>query len=340
MTQSHVTIVADDLTGALDAAAPLSRSDAPVVVSMTEVAESRLSLSTETRDGVSSGEAASRVAEFFAVRRDQIGRSGLWIKKIDSMLRGPWAEETAAIAQEFEHVVVAPAFPEMGRRTVDGRQQASSTLGTWHDIGEPISTSLLRAGLVSKPWRMDETPPDAKILVADAMTPSHLDRITRSMSSKGSVLWVGSGGIAEALAGRTPFTPAPATDLFLIGTRHIVTQHQTERLKAHCAWARVVDPAQDVTSAWEAVAALDAAIMELLGKPLPQSIFVTGGATLARLKTLASVDQLHTIGRIAPGLPVSFIRGGPWSGVMVISKSGGFGDPELLVRLAVNETAN
>lgn len=338
MTLSHVTIVADDLTGALDAAAPLARSEAPIVVSMTEVAASRLSVSTETRDGVSPVEAARRVAEFIAARRDRIGQSGLWIKKIDSMLRGPWAGETAAAARGFDRIVVAPAFPEMGRRTVNGRQQALGADNKWLDVGNPIATSLQHAGLLSAPWRIDETPPEARILVADAVTPEHLDRVTKLLASKASVLWVGSGGLAEALAGRAPFTPVPATNLFLIGTRHAVTQRQTERLKAQCAWAQVIDPARGSSSEREAAAALNNAITELLDGPVPAGVLVTGGATLARLINLAEVDQLDTIGRIAPGLPVSYIRGGAWDGGRVISKSGGFGDPDLLVRIAVKES--
>ncbi|MDP2050590.1 four-carbon acid sugar kinase family protein [Cypionkella sp.] len=336
MTPSHVTILSDDLTGALDAAAPLAQHDAPIVVSMTEVAASRLAVSTETRDGVSRDEAARRVAEFIAARRDRIGQSGLWIKKIDSMLRGPWAAETAAAARDFDCIVVAPAFPEMGRRTVNGRQQVLGADSKWQDVGEPIATALQRAGLHSAPWRIDETPPEARILVADAVTPEHLDRVTRSLASKASVLWVGSGGVAEALAGRTPFIPAPTTDLFLIGTRHPVTQCQTARLEAQCAWARLVDPAREVIGAREAAVALNYAIVELLEGTVPVSVLVTGGATLAWLTKLAAVDQLHTIGRIAPGLPVSYIHGGAWHGVIVISKSGGFGDPDLLVRLALS----
>ncbi|PIV80210.1 MAG: hypothetical protein COW54_00005 [Rhodobacteraceae bacterium CG17_big_fil_post_rev_8_21_14_2_50_63_15] len=334
---SHVTIVADDLTGALDAAAPLAQRNAPIVVSMTEVAASRLSVSTETRDGLSGEEAARRVAKFVAARQDRIGQSGLWIKKIDSMLRGPWAAETAAAATGFDRIVVAPAFPEMGRRTVNGRQKALSADIKWLDVGEPIATSLQRAGLNSVPWRTDEAPPEARILVADAMTPEHLDRVAQSLASCASVLWVGSGGVAEALASRAPFIPAPIPDLFLIGTRHAVTKHQTERLEARCAWAHVVDPARDVVGGEGAAAALNNAIAGLLGGPMPVCVFVTGGATLARLTRLAAVDQLHTVGRIAPGLPISFIRGGAWHGVTVISKSGGFGDPDLLVRLALSK---
>jgi uncharacterized protein YgbK (DUF1537 family) len=333
---SHVTIVADDLTGALDAAAPLAQSDAPIVVSMTEITANRLSVSTETRDGISQDEAARRVAELVAPRQDRIGQSGLWIKKIDSMLRGPWAAETAAAATGFDRIVVVPAFPEMGRRTVNGRQQALSADSQWLDVGEPIATSLQRAGLNSAPWRIDEVPPEARILVADALTPEHLDRVTQSFASNASVLWVGSAGVAEALAGRAPFIPAPIPDLFLIGTRHTVTKHQTERLEALCAWALVVDPARDLVGGERAAAVLNNAIAGLLEGPVPVSVFVTGGATLARLTRLAAVDQLHTIGRIAPGLPVSFIRGGAWHGVTVISKSGGFGDPDLLVRLALS----
>jgi D-threonate/D-erythronate kinase len=34
-----------------------------------------------------------------------------------------------------------------------------------------------------------------------------------------------------------------------------------------------------------------------------------------------------------PGAPRSVLRGGSWNGTVVISKSGAFGDPGLLIRL-------
>jgi uncharacterized protein YgbK (DUF1537 family) len=126
---TRLTIVSDDLTGALDATGPLSAPGRPLVVTSDwggpDLGADLLAVSTETREGVTPAEAARRVARVMAVRRAQAGDAGLWLKKIDSMLRGPWPEEVAAsvAAGDFARVVVVPAFPGMGRRTVGGLQE-------------------------------------------------------------------------------------------------------------------------------------------------------------------------------------------------------------------------
>jgi uncharacterized protein YgbK (DUF1537 family) len=61
---------------------------------------------------------------------------------------------------------------------------------------------------------------------------------------------------------------------------------------------------------------------------------VSGGATLHRLVDVLGARSLLVTGEPLPGVPRSVLKGGVWDGVTVISKSGGFGDPALLIRLA------
>jgi uncharacterized protein YgbK (DUF1537 family) len=49
---------------------------------------------------------------------------------------------------------------------------------------------------------------------------------------------------------------------------------------------------------------------------------------------------LQVEGEVLPGLPASRFMGGGWDGVRVVSKSGGFGDPDLLRRLLTREMGN
>jgi D-threonate/D-erythronate kinase len=337
---SPLVILSDDLTGALDATGPLSTPEDPILVTAAfdgpDLGHPRLAVSSETRDGVSTAEAARRVAEIVARRRAAAGPSGLWFKKIDSMLRGPWPEEVAATAAAggFARIVVVPGFPDLGRRTVGGLQEGRRPDGNWSVTGEPIADALRRVGLPSSPWRPEEALPDARTVVADALTTADLDRVAAAFPRDASLLWVGSGGIAEALAGHPPMLPANAPDVFLVGTLHPVTRLQIDRLAREFPRARVVDPVLGLPDAAEAARALDAAIAALLVEPAPRVVLVTGGATLARLMALSGADRLDSIGRISPGLPVSVMRGGPWDGVTIISKSGGLGDPALMTRLA------
>tara|TARA_R110002051_G_scaffold187368_1_gene257048 strand:- start:14574 stop:14996 length:423 start_codon:yes stop_codon:yes gene_type:complete len=63
------------------------------------------------------------------------------------------------------------------------------------------------------------------------------------------------------------------------------------------------------------------------------SLLVTGGDTLSVVLEVTGADSLECIGDAAPGVPVSRIHGGRWHGLTLLSKSGGFGDPALMVRL-------
>ena len=64
--------------------------------------------------------------------------------------------------------------------------------------------------------------------------------------------------------------------------------------------------------------------------PPPGTLLVAGGETLRGLCLALDARGLELQGRIAPGLPRSIVRGGPWDGVTVVSKSGAFGSPTLL----------
>ena len=61
-------------------------------------------------------------------------------------------------------------------------------------------------------------------------------------------------------------------------------------------------------------------------------MIVTGGATLFRLVRALRTERLLVQGELMPGIAVSRPEGGRWPGATVLSKSGAFGAPDLLVR--------
>jgi uncharacterized protein YgbK (DUF1537 family) len=105
-------LIADDLTGALDTAAEFTGVCGALDVAWTEsVPESltgSLAIDTGTRE-CGSDEAAARVGRTAAA----LGGAAIAYKKIDSLMRGPWAAELAAClaAGDWAHCVFAPAFP-------------------------------------------------------------------------------------------------------------------------------------------------------------------------------------------------------------------------------------
>ena len=117
-------IVADDFTGACDTGLQLAAAGLRTRVAMRSVpgvfAEVDVGvLNTETRDS-SPLQARARISAERAFIESCGAR--IWYKKIDSTLRGPFAEEILTLMDMggFERCVFVPAFPAAGRITVGG----------------------------------------------------------------------------------------------------------------------------------------------------------------------------------------------------------------------------
>ena len=136
-------LLADDLTGALDSAAPFS-SWGPIQVAWAEEAfephRSLRALDSDTRD-LSQALAQERVRAW--LERD--GQKGIAFKKIDSLLRGNTMAEldVCCRTERYATIVVAPAFPAQHRITTGGVQRArSSTDEPWREVGPCLATVL------------------------------------------------------------------------------------------------------------------------------------------------------------------------------------------------------
>lgn len=131
MSECRVAIVADDLTGALDAAAPFAQRGATTRVVVTlESLETLLvawqgalpeviAVTSESRHLTASA-AAERV-----LRATQVLARlapAVWFKKIDSTLRGQVVAESLAMRQACgRQLLLAPAVPSQGRTTCNAR---------------------------------------------------------------------------------------------------------------------------------------------------------------------------------------------------------------------------
>ncbi|MCY4453748.1 MAG: hypothetical protein OXC01_17545 [Immundisolibacterales bacterium] len=233
--------MADDLTGALDAAAPFARGGLIVRVhrrvgglpvappgasgpfqpsrSGPPRAEDPRSPGTVLAVSTSSRHLApdaARSAVEAAGRRLRTWSPRLVFKKIDSTLRGPVADEVVAAMQVFERrsALVCPAFPAAGRVVRDGEvhvhgvalreSEYARDLRTPSPV-EPLSALFGRFGAV-RGLQSDETLAGdgiSGITIADAETDAHLSRLAVLVSEHArEVLAVGSDGLATSLAGR------------------------------------------------------------------------------------------------------------------------------------------
>ncbi|KAB0676087.1 four-carbon acid sugar kinase family protein [Aureimonas leprariae] len=349
-------LIADDLTGALDSAAAFASPDAPVPVRWCHVpaAQGSLAYDSGTRE-TEPAEATARLRDLAPL----LGSAGTAIryKKIDSLLRGREAEEIGAILDVLrpEFCVLAPAFPAQNRATRAGRQMVRAPSGEWRPTDADLGARLEATGHLVHRAAPGEAPCPG-ITLFDAETDADLDRIA-STPVPADVVWVGSGGLAAAIARRHAGTarpspqPLPSTILGLFGTDHEVMRGQLKRV---VDWHEIVHDVEAEAGCIErllrergavfltvsvppgtgrgpAADHIGAAFAALAGRLAPPgTLLVAGGETLRRLCDALGAGGLNVTGEVVPGVPRSVLKGGRWDGTAVVSKSGAFGSVDFL----------
>src|SRR5262249_32594868 len=130
-------------------------------------------------------------------------------KKIDSTLRGHWAAETRVMMKELQSraAVIAPAYPPMGRRIVDGQLRTAGRdvdlidhLVGRQDLAvmpiDHVSVEQLREGSANlRDWIMERV--DRKqLFVVDSDNETDLNVVADAVASlTEAVLPVGSAGL-------------------------------------------------------------------------------------------------------------------------------------------------
>lgn len=357
----NVGIIADDLTGALDAAAPFASCEDPVLVSWGDEPPmaTGFAVDSETRQA-SAAEAAQKVASLLP----RLTPCGIAFKKIDSLMRGNTIPELLACCREaaFRTVVIAPAFPQQGRVTRQGRQYAlSNGAEQWRRLEADIPASLARRGVSRRVIARGAELSGDGVLVCDADSDGDLAAIAASAARLAPpVLWCGTAGLARAFGGASATAGAVegSPKLAIIGSRHPATARQTVRLQAllgKIAWVRNAADPETAVAAVRQLLGREGRAALAFGMPTlspdeaadvfrrtfaalariaaPEVIVVVGGDTIFRLCREAGATRLATIGEYSPGIAVSRFLDGAWAGTRVVSKSGAFGDDEMLARI-------
>ena len=338
-SQRRWGMIADDLTGACDAGAAFAAQGFETRVLLEPwpavVKEADLTVvSTESRDDASD-DAKKKVAD--ACRWMGERNISVLFKKIDSVLRGNIEAEVAAVmnACGFGSAVVTPAFPAMGRTV---RQGALRVFGKQPDYGPDLETMFLSQAAVS---------------VEDAETDEDLTAIAEAALARKPVpLLVGSGGLAGPAArtlarrcgkpasdgGSSSLLPAgiPRSRLpiwLVIGSRHPSTMAQLAYLEekglfvgaAELVLLRVPVEAFDENAVRPAA--------EAFQRGMVGALVLSGGDTARLLCGALAADAIHLDGEVLPGIPWGRLEGGLADGTTVVTKSGGFGGPDLLFRV-------
>lgn len=324
----QLRLLADDLTGALDSAAPFAAPDAPVTVILGGIPATlpaRCAVSTESRNRsvASAIEAVSRAA--IDLGAGSMGDT-LWFKKVDSVLRGHPFEETAALFRQIgaTSCIFAPAFPAEGRVTLGG-QHGVLRDGVWQELPNGnLRDGLALAGL------------DGAI-VPDAETQEALISSVALWKDRRDVLWAGARGLAEALAGPRAGVRPPSISAIVIGTTHPATQAQAAMMRE----AGLGVPVFNIAAECHDAAATLSAVRHLFRNGdamMPgdgQALMVVGGDTLSAALAATDASAVDVVGEVVPGVPSGRIVGGKLAGCRIVTKSGGFGARDRLARLVM-----
>jgi D-threonate/D-erythronate kinase len=363
---SRICIIADDLTGACDAAAPFGCRGVRTTV-MLQPGESNaeaVALCTGTRDAAPA-EAARRVAG--AIAGLEVNSFGHIFKKIDSVFRGNTFVEIAAAMQALPPMfaVIAPAFPALGRICIDGELRVCDLSG---GRSLPLRKQMSDVGIAAV-W----LGPAREAFVLEITMRAALDRGLRAVFCEATcdeelgaivaaarslsrpILWIGSGGLAHALASRLyptshsqPTLEIPDGVLLTFsGSDHPVSCRQLAVLREEHS---VHDWPSTIASRFDAPVTVfrierghttEAQISEAVcafEREEVGCLLLNGGDTALHVCHALGIRSLDLTAEFETGIPLGTARGGRFDGCTVILKSGGFGDADLLSRITAQCT--
>jgi uncharacterized protein YgbK (DUF1537 family) len=339
----RIGIIADDFTSAMDGAGPFvahrAADRATVVVDghAAPPGTELLSIDIDSR-----GRPADEAADLARAASLRVRDAPLLYKTVDSTLRGHLALEIEAAweASGRRRVIFAPAFPAAGRTTrggvqyLDGVDLGESSFAS--DARQAVATGDIERLLGSLPSRL----PGGTLHICDAENDGDLDAIVAAHDDA-EILWVGSPGLAHALARKHRQADAPPQPSIapiqrvavIIGSMHALNRTQLQRLQEHGAPVGVVTapPASGPITpasakavgndlAWQARALLAAGY---------EGLIVTGGETVRAVVAGLDEPAVQVLDEPAPGI----VRGRLAGGAMLVTKAGGFGDADTLIGL-------
>lgn len=233
-------VVADDLSGAADCAAGFASAGLSTSVLLDPQGSGQalrdvdvLTVDTNSRRDTPAV-AAAKLQALLAAPASQ-GRRVL--KKIDSTLRGGWAQEVAVLQGALDAMaLVAPSFPQMGRTMQAGLVHVHGVrladTDTWKlehaDRDDRAAQQLQAAGLRCDNLSASllDAGPDAtaqaiatareqglQALVFDVLTDEHLQTLAQASLQVEQAFCVCSAGLSHALAQQVPAVSAAAAAL-------------------------------------------------------------------------------------------------------------------------------
>jgi uncharacterized protein YgbK (DUF1537 family) len=301
------------------------------------------------------------------------GSPRILYKKMDSTLRGRAAAEVDGMLDGAGAALalVAPAFPAQRRTVVDGcvrvDGQTAEATAVARDPGFP-STGASALALLAAAGVGPVTPlplvtvrrgapavrdrlqrfavTGGRAVVADTETDGDLAILADASVGRRHLL-AGSAGLAAALVAGLP-APDPGERaarrvplrrplVVVAGSAHPATHAQLAELRPREGLDVLRPPsdrgADDPRRRAEVARRLADAVRAGVERSRPGALFLTGGDTaIATLRALGA-GGLRLTGELEPGVALGALVGGPFDGLGLVTKAGGFGDPDLLIRV-------
>jgi uncharacterized protein YgbK (DUF1537 family) len=115
-----------------------------------------------------------------------------------------------------------------------------------------------------------------------------------------------------------------------------VTRAQVARHQAGGSAGVLTAPAETIASPGgraAIVGRLADAARQAIERAPHGTLLLTGGETAYSVCRALGAAGIALAGEVEPGLAIGALLGGPFAGLTVITKAGGFGDPETLARI-------
>lgn len=303
-----VLVLADDLTGALEAGVLLE--GAAVALHAAPEGDAFV-IDTESRH-LPPQEARRLVSAWI----EQIPAELIY-KKTDSTLRGNIGAELAALAPGRIHY--APAYPRLGRTVRGGRLYVNGepveATAFARDPLAPVSDGLIRNVLA----RQDA--PLERIVIHEGAAEEDLERAADALAGEPAPrLAAGPAGLLAVLARRLHLerrpSPLPRAHRCLVinGSAH----------PASCAQIEAASAAGVFSGGWRAGTVVDA-------DAEAAALIVFGGETAREVLRRYGDPLLFPFAEPLPGVVASWMDTVPKR--LLVTKAGGFGQPDLLVCL-------
>ena len=337
-------MIADDLSGAADASVHFAgRRQVRITYPRGPLWDARLGpevvqvRDTETRS-LADSEAAKIVGECCQALRTTFGEGAAVFKKIDSTLRGSLEGELLAARDALDRrlVVLAPSLPAQGRTVERGRLVVEGVdQGPVLEGAAVVSLETLRGGKDALAGQ------SAPLVVIDAVTDADLDLIAGQVASHYDVLPAGSAGLAGALArSEGPSVPLPRQPprpgvVVAVGSRHrLVRSHVGTLREANLTGVVLHDlldqPEGDSTGI--AFGLAKQAVLSLRALPAGTALIATGGDIALAICRELDAAALCPQGELLPGVIWNLVEG---PDLVLVTKAGGFGDADVLLRAAL-----